>query len=176
MRGQDLILTMAVELVRPNPGAFYHAFLFSHSGAGKSTELTRLCRLDPIARLYAPLRFGLMSQLDPGAFQPVDVVLYIVSEVVTRTALPIAEGGAGHRAGEDRLRELWYWFATEKETLEQATQWGGHVEGGLKLPGEGVLPGWAHLIGLFGVLKGEFKYASARKKEVVEYRLAVWTP
>ncbi|NJM27333.1 MAG: hypothetical protein HC856_02005 [Pseudanabaena sp. RU_4_16] len=98
---------------------YFKACFMGHRGAGKSTELSRL--IEKVQGQFRAIRFSTSSTLDPGNFRPLDVVLMMMADVAERTAQPKEEGGTGKRPPEGRLREIWEWFATEKDTLEQAT-------------------------------------------------------
>ena len=167
VRGNDHVARLALGLHRAFGGSHYKALLMGHSGVGKSTELTRLTHR--ITDKYVPIRFSATSVLDSASFKPFDVLLFMMSEVAERTAKPKEQGGAGQKPSEIRLREIWDWFATEKETLIEATHIGAEAAAGAGVSADSW---WAKALGLFGKLKGEMKYASDRKKEVVEYRLS----
>jgi hypothetical protein len=89
--------------------------------------------------------------------------------VVEAAAKPIESGGAGHQLSDHRLRELWDWFATTKVTDESARSAALTVEAGAGVKEDSL---WEKVLGLFANLKGEMKFASSRKTEVIEYRLS----
>jgi len=166
VRGQDVVERLKLALGRVAGKSFYKAFLVGHSGVGKSTELTRLvCDVD--ARFRA-LRFSATRELDPGSFQPFDILLLILADAVELAARPQNEGGLGTAIPDPLLEELWNWFATETETTKAATHKSVEVAAGIGIPEDSW---WAKVLGLFAHLKGEVKYASSREKEKVEYRL-----
>jgi hypothetical protein len=140
--------------------------VMGHRGVGKSTEISQL--LTHISQKFQPLRFSAESVLDPGSFKPVDVLLVMLMELVKQTAEPIQNGGAGKRPSDIRLRELLDWFAATKVTSELTGNSVIALEGGAGVKEESL---WGKVLGLFANLKGEIKYASSRKTEVVEYRL-----
>lgn len=164
VRGGDRVERLSLRLHQAS-GSFCKAFLMGHSGVGKSTELSRLIRR--VGDKYSVIRFSLTSQLDPISFKPFDVLLFMMAEVVERTARPVAEGGAGRTPSEARLRELWDWFAIETSTVTRERQAMVGAEGGAGLEGRSL---WASILGLFANVKGEIRYAADRKTELVEYR------
>ena len=167
VRGDDLVARMALGLRRAWGGLSYKALLMGHAGVGKSTEMTRLTR--EVETKYRPIRFSVTEQLDPISFQPFDVLLLMLIEVIERTAKPLAEGGAGQKLSDDRLREIYDWFAVETETAKRATQAGMEASAGIGVTGDSW---WAKTLGLFGSIKGEFKYASTRETTTIHYRLS----
>jgi len=166
VRGDDKVARIALALNRASGGNYYKAFLMGHSGVGKSTELSRL--VQRVEKTYRAIRFGATTELDPANFKPFDVVLLMMVEVASRTAKPVDKGGAGQRPSDARLQEIWQWFATETNKHSEATRIGAEVAAGAGVTADSW---WAKALGLFGSIKGEIKYASDRKKEIVEYRL-----
>jgi len=166
VRGQDVVARLKLALGRSTGNDFYKAFLVGHSGVGKSTELTRL--IFDVESQFRALRFSATRDLDPGNFQPFDILLLILSDAVEVAARPEAEGGLGAVLPDALLKELWDWFATETETIKAAEHRSVEVAAGIGIPKESM---WAKVLGLFAHLKGEVKYASSREKERVEYRL-----
>ena len=67
------------------------------------------------------------------------------------------------------LRKVSDWFAAETKIVEQNTTIGVQAEAGA---GPGADSLWAKVLGLFARVRGEMKYASTRKKEIVEYRFS----
>jgi GTPase SAR1 family protein len=168
VRGGDKMQRVQLRLERAyRDRTHFKACVMGHRGVGKSTEISQL--LNRIQDKFQPLRFSAESVLDPGSFKPVDVLLVMMIDVVEATARPIAEGGAGHRLSEYRLRELWDWFATTKVTHESGRNAAITVEAGAGVKEDSL---WEKVLGLFANLKGEMKFASSRKAEVVEYRLS----
>jgi len=165
-RGTDCVNRMRLGLERASGGQHYKALLMGHSGVGKSTELTRLIGQDSIASKYCPIRFSVIEHLDPVGFKPFDVLLVMLHEMVARTE---AKDGAGKAPSDALLRIVLQWFATETALVEQSTTVAASAEAGAG-PGENSLLG--KVLGLFAKLRGEMKYASTRKKEVVEYRFS----
>lgn len=166
VRGGDKVQRLKLGLGRAHGGAHYKALFTGHQGVGKSTELSRLTQ--EIHEQYQVIRFSALSDLDPVNFKPLDVLLLMMAEVAERTALPREKGGAGQKIPEQSLREILDWFAQDKSTYEQETNTSGGIEAGAGIDGTSL---WAKVLGLFAKLKGEIKYASTRKEEVVEYRL-----
>ncbi|NJP09215.1 MAG: hypothetical protein HC866_06770 [Leptolyngbyaceae cyanobacterium RU_5_1] len=168
VRGGDKIERIRLRLGRAyRDGIPFKACVMGHRGVGKSTELSRL--IERINNQFRVIRFSAMTVLDPGSFRPLDVLLLMMAEVAERTALLVQQGGAGKRPSEARLREIWDWFATEKDTREQAQTMAATVEAGVGAKEESL---WSKIVGLFATLKGEIKFAATRKQEVVEYRVS----
>ncbi len=144
----------------------FKACVMGHQGVGKSTEISRL--LFQVEPQFQPIRFSAVSVLDPGSFKPLDILLVLMTAVAEQTAQPIAKGGAGKRPSDARLKDIWEWFASEKETRELAQSAAIALEAGAGVKDDSL---WNKVLGLFATLKGEIKFASTRKTEVVEYRL-----
>jgi hypothetical protein len=167
VRGDDKVDRFALALNRASGGAYYKAFLMGHPGVGKSTELTRLTQ--QIEDKFCAIRFSATSALDPVNFKPFDVLLLMMAEIAEKTAKPRSQGGAGVVPSDERLQEIWNWFAAEKRILVESTYVGAEATAGSGVTGDSW---WAKILGLFGNVKGEMKYAADRKKEIVEYRLS----
>jgi len=168
VRGGDKMERIKLGLTRAHTyRTYFKASFMGHRGVGKSTELSRLT--DKVKDKFHTIRFSAVTTLDPGNFRPLDVVLMMMADVAERTAKPVKEGGAGKRPPEARLKEIWDWFATEKETREQSTAIAASIEAGVGAKEDSL---WDKVLGLFATLKGEIKFASTRKKEVVEYRIS----
>jgi hypothetical protein len=140
---------------------FFQACLMGHAGVGKSTELSRL--VGQIENQFRPIRFSADLVLDPGNFQPLDVLLIMMIEVAEQTAEVVKP------PPDARLQELWNWFAQETEVRERAINFASQAEAGGGLKSDSL---WAKALGLFATLRGEIKFASTRKTEVVEHRLS----
>jgi hypothetical protein len=167
VRGGDKMQRLKLQLNRAYADRIpFKACVMGHRGVGKSTEISRL--LAQVEQQFQPIRFSATSVLDPGSFKPLDVLLVMMANVAEQTALPIAQGGAGKRPSEARLRDIWEWFATEKDTRELAQSAAIAIEAGAGVKEDSL---WGKVLGLFATLKGEIKFASTRKNEVVEYRL-----
>jgi hypothetical protein len=168
VRGGDKMQRLKLGLERAYGDRIpFKACVMGHRGVGKSTEISRL--LGEVNPQFQPIRFSAETVLDPGSFKPLDVLLVMMVAVAEQTAKPIAEGGAGQHPSEARLREIWDWFATEKETRELAQNSAVSLEAGAGAKEDSL---WGKVLGLFATLKGEIKFASTRKVEVVEYRLS----
>jgi hypothetical protein len=140
---------------------YFKACIMGHSGVGKSTELSRL--VGQIQDQFRPIRFSADLVLDPGSFRPLDVLLIMMIEVAQQTAKVVKP------PPEERLQEIWHWFAQETETQEKSHAATAELAAGLGLPEDSL---WAKTLGLFATLRGEIKFASTRKTEVVEHRLS----
>lgn len=167
IRGDDKIKRLQLGLNRAfKSGSFYKACLMGHQGVGKSTELTRL--VDQIKDQFCIVRFSALNDLNPGQFNPLDVLLIMMAEVAENTAAPVDAGGAGQQPPQERLREIWDWFASEQITRTQVTEAAIETQAGVGVQQDSL---WEKVLGLFASLKGEIKFASARKREVLEHRL-----
>jgi len=166
VRGVDFLGRIVDDLNGAHGGAGYKAFLMGHTGVGKSTELSRL--IQKVDGKFRAFRFQATTDLDPGSFQPFDVLLLMVSEIVSKTGDDVANGGAGRRPPDSMLQELWDWFANEDITQKESTRIAGEVAAGAGVKETSV---WAKVLGLFATVKGEIKYASTRETKITEYRL-----
>jgi hypothetical protein len=167
VRGGDKMKRLEIGLNRAYKDRNYSkAFFMGHQGVGKSTELSRL--IERVKDKFYTIRFSASSTLDPSNFRPLDVVLMMMVDVAEQTAKPIKEGGANKKPPKERLQEILHWFATEKETREQATDFAASLEAGTGVKDDSL---WNQILGLFANLKGEIKFASTRKNEVVELRV-----
>jgi hypothetical protein len=168
-RGVDAIARLRLGLERAAGAQHYKALLMGHSGVGKSTEITRLLREASIASKFSPIRLSVTEHLDPVAFKPFDVPLLMLHEMVEHTRKPVEEGGAGKAPSDALLGKVLQWFASETSRIEQSTSIAASAEAGAGPRATSML---AKVLGLFASLRGEMKYASTRKREVVEYRLS----
>ena len=133
VRGLDVVSRLQLGLRRAYGGSHFKALLMGHPGVGKSTELTRLVR--EIGDKYSVIRFSATGELDPANFKPFDVLLLMMTEVASRTARSVEEGGAGRAPSDARLQEIWDWFATETKTSVQTTGVGAQMTcGGRRHP------------------------------------------
>jgi hypothetical protein len=169
VRGGDKTRRLQLGLERAvQSKSFYKACLMGHQGVGKSTELTRLINGETFKQQFGVIRFSVTTDLEPGNFNPLDVLLLMIAEVVQQTAKPASEGGTGQRPDDALLKEVWDWFSTEKTLREQAMQSAVGVDAGAGITAGSL---WGKVLGLFASLKSELRFASTRKREVVEYRL-----
>ena len=166
VRGGGVIGQMALSLGRASQAGFYKAFLMGHPGSGKSTELSQLIR--QVKQQYQAIRLSATDQLDPANLKPFDILLLTMVRVAEETAKPVADGGAGQPVNEQRLKEIWDWFAEERRATQTANTIMGTASAGVGIKGGSF---WASVLGLFGELTGEMKHATERRIEVVEYRL-----
>jgi GTPase SAR1 family protein len=167
VRGGDKMQRIRLRLERAHGDSrYFKACVMGHRGVGKSTEISQL--ITQISHKFQPIRFSAESVLDPGSFKPVDVLLVMLMELVKQTAEPISDGGAGQQPSDLRLRELLDWFSATKVTSEFSGNSAIAIEAGAGVKEDSL---WGKVLGVFANLKGEIKYASSRKTEVVEYRL-----
>jgi hypothetical protein len=162
----DQIQRLAQGLKRAYGSNHFKALLMGHQGVGKSTELS--CLSLQLAEQFRMIRFSAVHDLDPSRFQPLDIILTMMAEVAERTSQPIEDGGAGQVPAEVRLQEIWDWFATEKETREQAVAKVVTIKIGAIAREDSL---WLPILGLFANLKNEMKFATNRKQSRVESRI-----
>lgn len=167
VRGGDKMKRLEMGLNRAYKDTnYFKAFFMGHQGVGKSTELSRL--IESVKGKFSPIRFSALNTLDPSNFRPLDVVLMMMVDVVEQTAKPLEEGGANKRPPQARLQEIWEWLATETDTREKTTGFAASLEAGAGVKEDSL---WDKVLGLFANLRGEIKYTSTRKNEVVEHRV-----
>jgi hypothetical protein len=170
LRGQDLVGRMARRLRQTRTTKdFLKAVLMGHAGAGKSTELTRLTREPEVMDKFRIIRFGLATSLDPGHFQPFDVLLLMIHELVQRTSLPKKAGGAGGFPSKESLAKLEGWFVQTKVTSLVESSGAFAAGTGVGVDEKSM---WANFLGVFGKLSGEMKYSGSRKTETVSHSLS----
>ncbi|MFA9202036.1 MAG: hypothetical protein ACEQSC_00595, partial [Candidatus Nanopelagicaceae bacterium] len=160
VRGGDKVQRLAQGLNRDHGVTSFKAFFMGHQGVGKSTELSRLGL--QVADKFQIIRFSALNNLDPRNFKSLDIILTMIVDVAERTNQLLNK-----TPSEIRLREIWDWFATEKDTREQANSKALTIEGGAGVKADSW---WGQILGLFATLKSEMKFAQNRKKEIIEYR------
>jgi hypothetical protein len=164
VRGEDRIQRLKLGLKRViDTQQYYKACLMGHTGVGKSTELTRLINDHEIKQHFEPLRFSVLSELDAINFSPLDVFLFMVVEIVEKTAK------ISRQPSNENLQKLWDWFSSEEFTRKETRESQIKTEAGAGVKEDSF---WNKILGLFASLKGEFRFASSREKKVVEYRLS----
>ncbi|NCR67009.1 MAG: hypothetical protein GPJ03_21945 [Microcystis aeruginosa G13-01] len=164
VRGEDKIERLKLGLKRAiDTQQYYKACLMGHTGVGKSTELTRLINDHEIKQHFEPLRFSVLSELDAINFSPLDVFLFMVVEIVEKTAQ------ISRQPSSKNLQKLWDWFSSEEFTRKETRESQIKMEAGAGAKEDSL---WNKILGLFAYLKGEFRVASLREKKVVEYRLS----
>lgn len=165
VRGQDLVRRMKLELEDSFFSTFYKAFLIGHSGVGKSTEMSRLVL--ELEAQYVPVRLSAKQDLDPGSFEPFDVVLVMIMQLIEQARMPESQGGIAFSPPDNVLRPLLDWLADKVERYDSSREMSAEANAGAG--GEQSL--LAKAIGLFAGVKGEIRYAAARRKEQVEHQL-----
>jgi hypothetical protein len=164
VRGGDKVKRLKLGLKRAlEAQEYYKACVMGHPGVGKSTELTRLINDAEVNQKFRAIRFSILSDLDPLNFNPLDVVLLMLVEIVEQTA-KIAE-----RPSNKNLQNLWNWYNKEEVTHKETRESKVTAEAGSGIKGDSL---WAQMLGLFASLKGELRFASTREKKVVEYRIS----
>jgi hypothetical protein len=165
VRGGDKIKRLEQGLNRAHQKTYYKTFFMGHQGVGKSTELSRLDV--GVSSKFRIIRFSAINNLDPRNFKSLDIILTMMADVAEKTGKSIDQGGAGQEIPKERLREIWDWFATEKDTRDQASATAITIEAGGGPKADSL---WGKILGLFATLKGEMKFSLNRKKEIIEYR------
>ncbi len=164
VRGGDKIKRLKLGLQRATQaGGHYKACLMGHQGVGKSTELNRLILDSDISKQYKPIRFNILTDLDSINFNPLDIVLFIIIEIVGKT------GEIAEKPDSSTLQKLLDWFSKEEITRKESRDSSIKAEAGIGAKEESI---WSKVIGLFASLKGEFRFASSREKKVIEYRFS----
>ncbi|HET6382135.1 MAG TPA: hypothetical protein VFJ58_01985 [Armatimonadota bacterium] len=162
VRGGDRIAHLVLGLQRGFGGVPFKRFVMGHSGVGKTTELSRLCR--EVDDRFQVIRFAAISELDPGSFRPFDVVLLMLARLGEETQRVV-----GIEPSPAMQQAIVEWFATEIET--ESTQTKAEVEASA---GAGVQGGslWSGILGLFAGVRGGIKYVSERDVKTIQYRFA----
>jgi hypothetical protein len=170
LRGQDLVKRMAHRLrqIRKTK-SFFKGVLMGHAGAGKSTELTRLTRVPEVLDSFRVIRFGLATNLDPSKFQPFDVLLLMIYELLKRTYRLKEEGVCDRYPSKESLAKLEEWFVQTKVTSFVETSGSLTAAGGVGLDDKSL---WAGVLGIFGKVAGEMRYSGSRKTETVSHSLS----
>jgi hypothetical protein len=156
IRGGDKVERLKLRLKRQTQGGLlFKACLMGHSGVGKSTELSRLAQ--QIKKDFEVVRFSATDVLDPASFQPLDIVIVMMSDLVE------ASKQLGFSPSEQRLNEILKWFEIEENITTEERNINASLSAGAGLDG---------VMALFAKLKGDIKYASARSKKVTDYRIS----
>jgi hypothetical protein len=164
LRGQDLVGKLTRRLGRSHGSVPFKALIMGHAGVGKSTELTRLTRDPAVQEKFRIIRFNIADTLDPISFQPFDVLLVMLLELVQQTSLPISQGGAGQFPRASMMRELESWFA--ETNLISRTEVTG--EAGVQVgAGTDNASLWNLFLPVMAKVNGEAKYAQSRSSESV---------
>ncbi len=165
LRGRSVMSRMKTRLLRAEKELPFKAFLMGHGGVGKSSALTSL--IQDVTDRFQTVRFSARKQLDLVNFKAFDVLLLTITELAEQCAKPVDEGGSGERIDDNLIRPLWDWFATTEISSSTQTQVTAAV--GLGVDTSGSL--WDKFIGIKAKAYAEAKYAGARERKTVEYRL-----
>lgn len=165
VRGDQHLNRLELGLRRAHRGGPYRAFLMGHSGSGKSTELTQLCLR--VGERFEPLRLSVTQELDPSEFQPFDVLLVSLIEVVKRTTALLG-GRVPANFCEVPLRRVLDWMAQGETVREQVAEAQAGAEVGVGLSSASWL---SRFLGMSASVKGEARFAASRSRRVTEYRL-----
>jgi hypothetical protein len=162
VRGGDRVQRLRLGLIRAHRDRTYFKALFmGHQGSGKSTELSRL--VNQITQQFQVLRFSAATTIDPVNFKSLDVIISMMIDVAEQTFARINQAPPDYR-----LREILEWFSVEKIIQTEERSATTSIEGGASIKKDSL---WNQVLGLFVNLRGEIKFASNRKKEVIEYRI-----
>lgn len=166
IRGSTVMPRLKTRLLRAKKDMPFKAFLMGHAGVGKSSALT--CLIQEIEGKFQTIRFSAKKRLDMINFKAFDVILLTITELAEQCGKSIKEGGSGKHINGNLIRPLWDWFATtdisKTEKTELTATVGAGVDSSSSL--------WGKLIGLKAKVYAEAKYAGAREKKTVEYRLS----
>ncbi len=165
IRGGRVMSKMQTRLLRADRNKPFKAFLMGHPGVGKSSALTSL--IQETKDHFQAVRFSAKNQLDMVNFKAFDVLLLTVTELAEQCAKPIKEGGCGRRVSDSLIRPLWDWFATTEVSETKRKELNAVVGAGIDSKGSL----WGKL-GLRAKVFAEAKYAGARERKTVEYRLS----
>jgi len=166
VRGEDKVLRLAQALRRAYAGLHFRAFLYGHIGAGKSTEFTRLATT--VADKFQTVRFSAKQELDPSNAKPFDILILMMIRLAEQAAKPLDQGGIEWQPSEATLKQILRWFSDEKAVEARTTGMGLEAEVGIGVESDSL---WSKIIGVFASAKGEMKFSSERKTEIVDYRL-----
>jgi len=165
LRGSAVISRIKTRLLHSNVERPFKGYFMGHSGVGKSSALTRL-KYD-IKDRFQTIRFSAVECLDFVNFKAFDVLLLTITTLVEQCAKPIKEGGTGKKIANNLVRPLWDWFATTEISKTEEYTLNGGIGAGIDTGGTI----WEKFLALKAKVTAEAKYAGARKKETVEYRL-----
>lgn len=161
LRGEeDRIEAIGVQLRRKKQQAV-KTLLMSHSGTGKSTEITRLKGI--LEEDFKVLRFSATEELDALNFKAFDILILIVSRMVEETKTL-----TGKHPGRADLEAFLEWFATESVVLEERSQADARLEAGAGASEKSL---WDLALGLFVKFRGEMRFTTHRNRRVTEYRM-----
>ena len=166
VRGEDRLPDLKQKLYRAHGGRHFRAFLAGHSGCGKSTELARFSLA--VADRFRVIRFSAKDELHPSSAKPFDVLILMMIRM-TEEIRKLQSGGLKWEPPNDLLQKTLDWFAGETVKKTETNEVKGSAEASAGISGDSL---WSKLLGLSAKLKGEIKYSSERKKEVIDYRVA----
>ena len=163
-RGGDKIQRLKLGLKRALASKQqYKACLMGHPGVGKSTELNRLINEIEVNKNFRAFKFNVLTDLDPINFNPLDIILLIIIELVEQTEK------IARKPADKNLQELKDWYNTTKITRKESSNSEIKIEAGAGVAEKSL---WAEILNLFASLKGEMRFASIREKEVTERRFS----
>lgn len=166
LRGDDRVARMKLGLEDAyEQGHHFKVFVLGHSGVGKTTELNRLAL--KVQERFRTIRLSAAKDLDSGSFQPFDVLLVLVMQLVEEAAKDVEAGGLGYHGSADLLQPLQVWFAETTIRQEKTREIEAKAEAGAAPP----VNFFASLLGFFATLRGEIRFASSRTETQIEYRV-----
>jgi hypothetical protein len=138
-------------------------FVMGHPGVGKSTELWRLIHDKEVKEKFFAIRLSATEELDPTSFDALDFVLVMM----IRVAEAAAKDGQW-RPSEDRMREIFEYFAEVERTSTRTRDATLGAEAGAGVSGESA---WARITGLFARLRGEIRFGTEERLVRSEHRM-----
>src|SRR5579875_2113694 len=165
VRGGDTVARLSLKLQRSYGAVPFKTFVMGHPGVGKSTELTML--LFRVADQHRGVRLSIARELNPASFQVFDVLLLMIIRLAEE-ANALHPSLVGSRVSRSLLDDLEDWFGEEVVKRSKTRSTSAEAEAGAGVKGGSP---WASLLGLFGSVKTDIKYAAERKTESVERRL-----
>lgn len=166
IRGRTVMPKLKTRLLRAEKDMPFKTFLMGHAGVGKSSALT--CLIQEVNEKFQTIRFSAKKQLDMINFKAFDVLLLTITELAEQCGESIENGGSGEHISDNLIRPLWDWFATTDISKTEKTELTATV--GVGIDSSSSL--WGKLIGLKAKVYAEAKYAGAREKKTVAYRLS----
>ena len=103
------------------------------------------------------------NRTDPLNFNPLDVVLLMVVEIIEKTYDVTKK-----QPKDETLLKLKDWYSQKEVTRKESEEAKVNIEAGAGVKDNSI---WNQILGLFASVKGELRFASSRDKKVVEYRI-----
>lgn len=159
VRGGGLVRRFELQLTEAFDAGLFRAFVYGHSGSGKSTEFARLATDPEVSQQYVAVRFSARNDMDPNRLGPLDVLVTMLIQLREHAAernLSLSES----------LSERVYEWMTREIRTESVTK---GIEASVSAgAGGGADFWWGKLTGLFAKTQGEMKFASVQKVDRVD--------